>query len=479
MQMTEHIYYTTKLGTLYLGDCLELLKQLPDNSVDSIVTDPPAGISFMNEKWDTYSNADLTSFQKFIFQVFSEAIGVLKPGGHALVWGLPRTSHHTAMGLERAGFEIRDIVHHIFASGFPKNLNIGKKIDQMKNKEAEQWKGWGTALKPAIEHWILCRKPLSEKTIALNILKHRTGGLNIDKCRTKIEIDREPDTGDSYYLKRNLKYPDKGSAKILGQKSDRVGITMNKGRFPSNLVLQCICGEVKPGKSGKPIKIKRKRGSSMLHCSNIQVANAPDQYNDTAPKHSAPNCPCYILDLQSGTSKTLPRLVANGKKLDKNGKWGFKRLPHYISDEGGASRFFYVAKASGSSDIEKLKIKGEKHLGCENLYWLDGKLIDKDLWLKLRQENIANKDKKHNIQWGNIHFTVKPLKLIEYFVKLITPPGGIVLDMFQGSGTTAIACEKLGFNWIGIEKYKEFCEIAKRRISIEAKQQKLMFNKEG
>src|SRR3990167_10351487 len=117
------------------GDCLEVLKSLPENAVDSIVTDPPAGISFMGKEWD--NKGDLMGFQDFICQAFTEAIRVLKPGGYALVWAIPRTSHHTAMGLERAGFEIRDIVSHIFGSGFPKSLNIGKQIDKIQNRKRE------------------------------------------------------------------------------------------------------------------------------------------------------------------------------------------------------------------------------------------------------------------------------------------------------------------------------------------------------
>src|SRR3990167_3553134 len=153
------------------ADCLEAMKLMPNNCVDSIVTDPPAGISFMGKEWDTfdknmfgkkgeegendlkikkdfdilprYGNADLMGFQNFICQVFTEAIRVLKPGGYALVWAIPRTSHHTAMGLERAGFEIRDIINHIFGSGFPKSLNIGKQIDKIQeNKREEIGESW-------------------------------------------------------------------------------------------------------------------------------------------------------------------------------------------------------------------------------------------------------------------------------------------------------------------------------------------------
>jgi len=141
-------YYDKDNITIYNSDCLEVMKGFEDNSIDSIVTDPPAGISFMGKEWDIFDKSmfgikgqegkdDLKGFQEFIYIVFLEAYRVLKPGGHCLVWAIPRTSHHTAMGLERAGFEIRDKVYHLFGSGFPKNLNIGKAYDKVMGNERQ------------------------------------------------------------------------------------------------------------------------------------------------------------------------------------------------------------------------------------------------------------------------------------------------------------------------------------------------------
>jgi hypothetical protein len=210
--------------TLYHGDCLEVLKSLPDCSVDSVVTDPPAGINFMGREWDQ-AKFGRDRWIDWLEERMRECFRVLKPGGHALVWALPRTSHWTATACEDAGFEIRDRVAHIFGTGFPKNMDVSKAIDKAagakrevigKGKgrtgeaaqpnggslhsddsyqwpgdfditapatpEAAQWEGWGTALKPACEDWWLCRKPL-EGTVAANVLKYGTGGLNIDACR--------------------------------------------------------------------------------------------------------------------------------------------------------------------------------------------------------------------------------------------------------------------------------------------------------
>ena len=198
-----------KLINLLNGDCLEQMKTLPDNSVDSIVTDPPYGISFMAKKWD---------YDVPKVKVWKEAMRVLKPGGHALIACGTRTQHRMVVNIEDAGFEIRDVVSWIYGSGFPKSLNIHKKDERCPE-------GWGTALKPACEFFTLARKPLSEKTVAANVLKWRTGGINIDRCR--------------------------------------VG-TDETGRFPANLIhdgshqVLELFPETKPSRIGKPRGTKKK-----------------------------------------------------------------------------------------------------------------------------------------------------------------------------------------------------------------------------
>lgn len=166
---------------LHVGDNMESLDLLPDNSVDSVVTDPPYGISFMAKKWD---------YDVPTVELWREVLRVLKPGGHALIACGTRTQHRMVVNIEDAGFEIRDVVSWVYGSGFPKSHNISKAIDKAAPETpeaAKQWDGWGTALKPACEFFTLCRKPLSEKTIAANVLKWGTGGINVDGCRVGTE----------------------------------------------------------------------------------------------------------------------------------------------------------------------------------------------------------------------------------------------------------------------------------------------------
>jgi site-specific DNA-methyltransferase (adenine-specific) len=168
---------------LRLGDCLEVLKTISDNSIDSVVTDPPYGLSFMGKKWDY----DVPSVE-----VWNECLRVLKPGGHLLSFAGSRTYHRMAVRIEDAGFEIRDQIMWVYGSGFPKSHNIGKAIDKIEGNS--EWEGWGTALKPAHEPIVMARKPLSEKSIAENVLKHGTGGINIDGSRIELE-DKQSDLG--------------------------------------------------------------------------------------------------------------------------------------------------------------------------------------------------------------------------------------------------------------------------------------------
>ena len=189
------------------GDCLEQMKTLDDNSVDSIVSDPPYGISFMAKKWDY----DVPSVE-----VWKEAMRVLKPGGHALIACGTRTQHRMVVNIEDAGFEIRDVVSWIYGSGFPKSLNIHKKDERCPD-------GWGTALKPACEFFTLCRKPLSEKTIVANVLKWGTGGINIDGCRVGTSGGGQNGSGGS---KDRTQY----RMSAIPKSNEVVG------RFPANLI---------------------------------------------------------------------------------------------------------------------------------------------------------------------------------------------------------------------------------------------------
>ena len=340
---------------IYNMDCLEGMKLLDDNSVDSIVTDPPYELGFMGKKWDSTGIA-------YNVELWKECLRVLKPGGHLLAFGGTRTYHRMTCAIEDAGFEIRDCIQWLYGTGFPKSHNISKAIDKRlggtpkrgrflyKNgktaggerigqlaggaehyesipdtEQAQEWEGWGTALKPANEPIVLARKPISEKTVAENVMKWGTGGLNIDGCR----IPTKDSLNGGAYAKNGTPRDD-GWGMQRGGAGEYIQPT---GRFPANV----------------------------------------------------------ILDEEAG------------RMLDQQHK--------------GASRFFYCAKASK-------KERGE----------------------------------------GNNHPTVKPVKLIEYLITLITPPNGIVLDPFMGSGTTAIACKQLGFDYIGFEKEKSYSKIIEGRV---------------
>lgn len=381
---------------IYHGDCLEVLKTFEADSIDALVTDPPAGISFMGKEWDSSS-----AFIRRMTDIFDECIRVMRPGAHGFVWALPRTSHWTATALEDAGFEIRDVVIHLFGSGFPKSMDISKAIDKQagaerevigesqwanrtpngctglrgndfsKNNqitapntiEANQWQGWGTALKPASEHWILVRKPISEKTVAANVKKHRTGGINIDASR-------------------------------IGYQSDR---THDQGRFPSNLILDEIAAQMLDEQSGE--------------------SRSPIKSTLAAPKKQG--------------------VFVSGHKNRGTIEHG---------DSGGASRFFYCAKTS----------KSERNAGCEELPEKDSSKMDGG-------EFHGSSTSKNRVS-NNNHPTVKPKKLMSYLINMICPPGGICLDPFMGSGSTGIACGENGFQFIGIEKELEYFNIAEKRI---------------
>lgn len=210
---------------IHHGDCAEVLQTLPDSSVDAIVTDPPAGISFMSAGWDS-DKGGRDHWISWMAGIARECLRTIKPGGHALVWALPRTSHWTATAWEDAGWEVRDVITHLFGTGFPKSLDIAKGISKIMGVDrvqvgshatpgfaksnvehgaqertglstpiyeydmpelAKAWDGWGTALKPASENWLLLRKPLSERTVASNVIKHGVGGLNIKESRVGTE----------------------------------------------------------------------------------------------------------------------------------------------------------------------------------------------------------------------------------------------------------------------------------------------------
>jgi len=353
------------------GNNLDVLRSMSDNSVDSIVTDPPYGLSFMGKKWDY----DVPSIE-----LWSECLRVLKPGGHLLAFAGTRTQHRMAVRIEDAGFEIRDMIAWVYGSGFPKSLNISKKIDQLNgiqgeykfngglvtrdnktdhitqiNKtliqrsepnpmmyqsvsdQARQYEGWGSALKPALEPITLARKPISEKSIAENVLKWNTGGINIDGCRVGTEDKLNYGTG----LKTNVGF------KTSPQNNERP-IYDGAGRFPANF-----------------------------------IHDGSDE----------------VLELFPMTSKAYAE-ATNGTKYGDGSMFKQGGVNAFRYDMGGqsASRFFYVAKAS----------KSERNFGLEGFE----DIIRSD---RMAIENIgaSNPRNRTGTPKQNHHPTVKPIKLMQ------------------------------------------------------------------
>jgi site-specific DNA-methyltransferase (adenine-specific) len=409
------------------GDSLDKLKELEDNSVDSIVTDPPYGLSFMGKKWDY----DVPSQE-----IWEECLRVLKPGGYLLAFAGTRTQHRMAVRIEDAGFEIRDMIAWVYGSGFPKSLNIGKAVDKLQGNErvvvgtntnvrkadlqkntileggfkednittkgTSPYEGYGTALKPALEPITVARKPISEKTVAENVLKYGTGGINIDGSR--VEATKEDVDGLFRTPSRGGKPGEFNSCGVIQSKPSELG------RFPANLI----------------------------HDGSDEVVGL------------FPNTKSGAMN---GTYKNT---MMKGTPGERDGK---EIHLQQQASQGSASRFFYCAKAS----------KSERNAGCEGLeekqYSHDG-----------REKEIENAFQRNKSVATNNHPTVKPISLMRYLCRLVTPKGGIVLDPFMGSGTTGIGAKLEGFDFIGIEREAEYIKIAEARINAweKEKQKKLV-----
>jgi site-specific DNA-methyltransferase (adenine-specific) len=395
--------YSTDSVTVYRAEALAALCQMPDASVDAIVTDPPAGISFMGTVWDTFGQndherkalralgvkVDRKRFIAWLAEIMAETLRVAKPGALGLVWAIPRTAHWTAWALEEAGWEIHPngFVAHHFASGFPKAK---------------------THLKPATEVWWLVRKP-------------GPGGLNIDDCR--IEGARPPCPQPDWSAARRQGTQDKVGVKthdLATYRNGEMSVGDTRGRWPTNLVLSHADGCV-------PVGTRKVRGDGRLGGGGTRPGGFGDVGSASGNGHPAgplygdseeavwqcvEGCPVAELDRQSGTL-TSGFMAAGTERegLGYRGRLGSRVRNDTIGDSGGASRFFYVAKASASERGAGLP-PGER----------------------------------------NRHPTVKPIKLMRWLCRLVTPPGGTVLDMFAGSGTTGCAAVLEGLDFVGIEQ---------------------------
>ena len=489
---------------LHLGDSLEVLKGLEDNSIDAMVTDPPSGTAFMGKKWDTFRTKKTTetkcplakernAFIDALVPIFEECFRVLKPGSFSLIWGLPRSAHWTAIALEEAGFEVAETIAHAFGSGFPKSMDIAKAI-QKKNKvepigelppslgyandpqwnalnrqlimpepqgEAAKWIGFGTALKPAREDWILVQKPF-KGTYADNVLKWGVGGLNINACR----IGANP----------GWEYPNgKGGSPCHEGGFKDIPCESTQGRFPANLILShgelCQLVGTTKVKSGKAFR--ENSGGNNCHTEQAKPAMenmsyaGEDGLEEVELWACTPDCPVRIIDSQSGVKKSGVAIQRNRDGKVHNTVYAprkTQKIPDVgYGDTGGASRFFYVAKPA----------KKEKEAGCENL---TSKTAAELTGRKEGSEGLVMQhidgSPKANPYAGtsgaeprkNTHPTVKSTTLMSYLCRLVTPPEGTVLDPFTGSGSTGVAAIAEGFKFIGVEKEADYHTIAQARL---------------
>ncbi|MGE8045186.1 DNA-methyltransferase [Pseudomonas monteilii] len=408
--------------TLHLGDCIETLRAMPDNSIDSVVTDPPYGIRFMGKSWDgadiearasyrasmpshaaacgpngghrsvaaeagkyDLTPAGMIAFQAFTFEWACECLRVLKPGGHLLSFAAARTYHHMAVGIEMAGFEIRDQIMWVFGSGFPKSHNL-----------KGEHEGWGTALKPAHEPICMARKPLAG-TVAANVLAHGTGALNIEGCRVEPTGESRQRAGE---VSQQRRYTDAGGTNFAAKPGIRGGDP--SGRWPANLIHD---------------------GSAEV------VAMFPAEAGAAAPVRAR------------GGDKFRSTYGAFAGSIDEAGST-------FHNDDGSAARFFYCAKTSRKDRNEGL-LTGDQKAVCTNA--------------TMRQVEDADWPARN----GNHHPTVKPTDLMAYLCRLVTPAGGLVLDPFMGSGSTGKAAMREGFHFIGCELDPEYLAITKARIEHE------------
>ena len=506
------------------GNNIEVLKTLADNSVDSVVTDPPYGLGkepdanemlkawlesgymevsgkgFMGKEWDSFVPQPV--FWKEVFRV-------LKPGGHILSFFGTRTYDWGVMAIRLAGFEIRDSLQWVYGSGFPKSHNISKAIDKMYGAErevvgespytnmnikgkdgfmvndteerirqkittpstdqAKQWDGWGSALKPAVEPIVLARKPLEKGlTIAENVLKWGTGAINIDGCRIgfKNESDYKESTNKNQH--ENFGTKPMTNNNVYGDYSMMQPKNYEpSGRFPANLILthhedcECVGTKKVKGQIDKPTNRTQFEGTWSMDNTGLRsyTNKSKEGYGDENGEETiedwncVDDCPIKIMDEQSVESKSSKRGSIYNKSTENSNIYtpatSDYRDDNTYADKGGTSRFFYTPKTS----------KSERNWGLEDFE--ETISSDRKAIHNVGANNPRNRSGKPK---ANIHPTVKPVKLMQYLARLITPPNGLVLDPFNGSGTTGIACKLEGFDYIGLEISEEYCEIARSRI---------------
>ena len=479
-------YWSDGQITLHLGECLKVLPSLPDASVDAVVCDPPYALTelpvatvtgalaawlsgdrtfvpdgrggFMGRDWDRFVPPPAA---------WDECFRVLKPGGHLLAFAAPRTADLMTLSIRLARFQIRDSIAWMFASGMPKSLNVSKAIDQAAGvvrpvvasgkpvkrmipgadqnrtgswikddgrefipevtepatEDAARWSGWGTGLKPAWEPIVVARKPLAG-TVVSTVLAYGTGALNVDGCRVGSDTITQHGRNDS------------PNSSMSGRNyAEEAGRTWS-GRWPPNVLLTHAPGCEPAGsvmvRGGKPPESPGRRpgGFGDVGAEGGDPRPNGPVYGDSEVTvwDCEPGCPVAELDRQSGvlTSGANPTRRSSDKFRDAYGEFAGQAecVPHRGVDTGGASRFFpafrYQAKATTSE--------------------------------------------RPRLPDGTAHPTVKPLPLVRWLVRLVTPPGGLVLDPYAGTGPTGEACIIEGFRCVLIDRDPEAVALIRTRL---------------
>lgn len=449
-----------RLGVRH-GDTIETMQKIEGVSVDAAVTDSPYELGFMGKRWDA-------SGISYSVEMWSEVLRILKPGGYLLAFGGTRTCHRLTCAIEDAGFEIQDSIDWITGQGFPKSLDVGRSVDmelcespgrhfmrklppEGKRKpgdhvcpetpEGNGHRGEGTALKPAHEPIVVARKPLVG-TVAVNVLEYGTGGINVDACRVGVE-------------KVQINTWNDGAKPFGGGAGHEYTGRESVGRWPPNIVLthRPDC---------RPVGKRKVKGDLRGDCQGRRPSgfgNVGAESGDAKPNarvygdelievwECVEGCPVAEMDRQSGVLKSGMMKAGQRRKKSK-GKGGYHdnfpdeaTVDGTYGDTGGASRFFPCFRY---------------------------------------QKKASTKEKNAGLPEGfrNNHPTVKPVELMRWLVRLVTPPGGLVLDPFMGSGTTGVACALEGFRFIGIDKDPESIETARFRISHAFNQAKAACEKE-
>lgn len=462
------------------GECVETMRGFGDATVDAVVCDPPYHLTsiverfgsataapvkvpeggtgayaratrgFMGQTWD---GGDVA----FRVETWREVLRVLKPGGYLLAFSGTRTYHRMTVAIEDAGFEIRDCFSWQYGSGFPKSHSVAMGMDKAargvpqgstkgdpkkrgkgclpsrevfavggnnggaptgltdsydpfvpETEDAKRWQGWGTALKPAWEPIVVARKPL-EGTVAGNVLKHGTGAMNIDGCRVRLAAGETVTAGLSNpanrggVVGRDLGFTGNDAEVFQQAQRESIERTNTLGRWPANVILSC----------------------------------PPDCDGDT----HAPGCPCAALDAQSG-----------------------KKSASFVRNRTDGARFFN--NDGKPTDYVSTKVEAEESDGGASRYFNRLPIEADDLVPFIYAAKASKSERNAGMPEGSTctHPTVKPVSVMRHLVRLVVPPGGLVLDPFMGSGSTGIAAVREGFDFVGIEMNEEYLRIAEARI---------------